>query len=129
DDALQALRILLPDNVIVAAFDLIDRRKVFRYKTSWGRSFYEVFGSRRRYSVSVDLPSPTPAYCACPAFAYNVLLTDNQVMCKHVLAVKLARRIDKCVERTITQDELVLIVCPDLDPEFEEVPTLSIAAG
>ncbi|KAF8495863.1 hypothetical protein JB92DRAFT_2747337, partial [Gautieria morchelliformis] len=120
DDTLQALRILLPENLVLAALDLIDRVTVFKYETSWGRTFFEVFGSKGRYSVSVDLPAPVSTYCACPAFAYSVLLSDNQASCKHVLAVQIAQRLGKCVERTVTQDELVGIVCQGMEPEADE---------
>ena len=83
----------------MGAFDLVDRGKglcrillaalaykpftiypVFKYETSWGRTLFEVFGSKGRYSVSVDLPAPVSTYCACPAFAYSVLLSDSQAM-------------------------------------------------
>jgi hypothetical protein len=34
--------------------------------------------------------------------------------------VKIARRLGKCVERTVTQDELVGIVCPDMDAATDD---------
>jgi len=77
NDSLQALRTLLPDNLIVAALDLIDRGK------DWGREFYEVSGSKEKYCVEVDLPGPLPVYCGCPAFTYAVLVSDNQPMSCH----------------------------------------------
>lgn len=99
DETIQALHHLVPDNLILAALDIVDRGRglceipfafslvphiqlVFRYTTPWGRIFFEVFGSKGRYSVSVDLPAPVSTYCDCPAFAYSVLLSDNQAMVK-----------------------------------------------
>jgi hypothetical protein len=87
---------LLPDNLIVAALDLIDRGRgkrivdtkiqcslyftVTRHCGDWGRQFYEVAGSTENYQVEVDLPCRIPIYCPCPAFTYAVLISDNQVM-------------------------------------------------
>lgn len=103
---------------------------MFKYQTSWGREFFEVFGSKERYYVSVELPALVSTYCACPAFALSVLLSNNRSIvslwfrvlhicriisligqCKHVLAVQIARRLGKCVERTVAPDELVALVC------------------
>jgi zinc finger SWIM domain-containing protein 7 len=58
----------------------LTNQTVFKYETPWGRSFFEVFGSKGRYSVSVDLPAPVSTYCACPAFAFSVLLSDIHAM-------------------------------------------------
>ncbi|KIJ49557.1 hypothetical protein M422DRAFT_204963 [Sphaerobolus stellatus SS14] len=128
DDSLQALRSLLPDSLIVAALDLIDRAQVLKYNTPWGRHFYKVTGSTQNYSVNVDLPCPVPVYCSCPAFSYNVLISDNQAMCKHVLAVQLARRLGRCSERSVTHDELLCVVCPEVfDVQEEEQSVLNIS--
>lgn len=100
NDSLQALRTLLPDNLIVAALDLIDRGKgenptlmfasgcvdslVVKHVAGWGREFYEVSGSKEKYCVEVDLPGPLPVYCGCPAFTYAVLVSDNQLMVRSI---------------------------------------------
>ncbi|KAH8119556.1 hypothetical protein DFH11DRAFT_1849314 [Phellopilus nigrolimitatus] len=104
EDSIQKLRHFFPDNLLLAALDLIDRERVMRLKTQWGRSFYEVHGSTSAYTVQPDLPSHMPAYCSCPSFAFSVLLSEDQLMCKHLLAVKLAQRLNKCVERNITDE-------------------------
>ncbi|KAF8513154.1 hypothetical protein BU17DRAFT_53574, partial [Hysterangium stoloniferum] len=126
DDSVQALGKLLPDGLVVAAFDLVDHGKglpgsldvpidlislVIKYTTSWGRSFFEVIEFEENRKVSIDLPSPTVCYCSCPAFAFNVLMSDKQATCKHVLAVQIARKLNMCIERAITQDELVAVLC------------------
>ncbi|KAF9510044.1 hypothetical protein BS47DRAFT_106127 [Hydnum rufescens UP504] len=70
-------------------------------------------------SMASGVPSP-PAFCTCPAFTYTVLLpgsshvsfpgatgTGNStphMMCKHILAVRIAQRLDKCVEKSLEGD-------------------------
>ncbi|KZT10704.1 uncharacterized protein LAESUDRAFT_345824 [Laetiporus sulphureus 93-53] len=114
DDALEQLRSFFPDSLLLAALDLIDQDSVIKYKTPWGRPQYEVLGSTASYSVFPELLSPGPnplgCYCTCPAFAYSVLLSDSQLMCKHLLATLLAQRLSRCVERPIDQDDFAAVI-------------------
>jgi len=113
DENWEKLRFFLPDNLILAALDLIDRDNVVKYCAPWGRVQYEVLGSTAMYTVFPQLPSAdsdTSAYCTCPSFAYSVLISKSQLMCKHVLATLLAERLQKCVERPVTADELASIL-------------------
>lgn len=103
NDLLDRLRFFLPDNLILAALDLIDRDSgepflgfvgspfyvvragipVIKYITPWGRSQYEVLGSTANYTVFIELPavgSGSLEYCTCPAFAYSVLKSESQLM-------------------------------------------------
>ncbi|KAI5120313.1 hypothetical protein M0805_005817 [Coniferiporia weirii] len=107
DDDIQKLLHFFPEKLLLAAFDLVDRERVMHLKTTWGRSFYEVHGLTSTYTVQPDLPPRMPAYCSCPAFAFSVLLAEEHLMCKHVLAVKLAQRLNKCVERNISEEGLM----------------------
>ncbi|KAH9859077.1 hypothetical protein C2E23DRAFT_864816 [Lenzites betulinus] len=113
DDSLEKLRFFFPEALLLGALDLIDRDSVIVYKTVWGRPQYEVLGSTATYAVFPGLPSANGhelAYCTCPAYAYSVLLSETQLMCKHVLATLLARRLARCVERPITADELASVI-------------------
>ncbi|OCH85101.1 hypothetical protein OBBRIDRAFT_340942 [Obba rivulosa] len=113
DENWEKLRFFLPDNLVLAALDLIDRDSVVKYCAPWGRVRYEVLGSTATYTVFPQLPSPDSdimAYCTCPSFTYSVLLSKSQLMCKHVLATLLAERLQKCVERPVTADELASTV-------------------
>ncbi|KAI0665935.1 hypothetical protein C8Q78DRAFT_985587 [Trametes maxima] len=113
DDSLEKLRFFFPETLLLGALDLIDRDSVIAYKTSWGRTQYEVLGSTATYAVFPGLPSPNGhalAYCTCPAYAYSVLLSKTQLMCKHVLATLLACRLERCAERNITADELASVI-------------------
>ncbi|PCH43384.1 hypothetical protein WOLCODRAFT_75141, partial [Wolfiporia cocos MD-104 SS10] len=110
---LESLRFFFPDTLLLAALDLIDRESVIKYKTPWGRAQYEVLGSTNSYAVFPEmlLTNMQPmAYCTCPAFAYSVLLSGSQLMCKHLLATILAERLSRCSERHVDPNEFANIV-------------------
>ncbi|KAI0779352.1 hypothetical protein C8Q74DRAFT_685893 [Fomes fomentarius] len=113
DDSLEKLRFFFPETLLLGALDLVDRDSVIEYRTPWGRSQYEVLGSTATYVVYPGLPSAggyTLAYCTCPAYAYSVLLSETQIMCKHVLATLIAQRISRCIERPVNADELASLI-------------------
>jgi hypothetical protein len=95
------LRAVLPDTMIIAALDIIDREcgepyfhalqilqlndgpSVMKYKTSWGRQYYEVLGTTSTYTVFPHLGAASTtvsSYCTCPSFAYSVLMSENHLM-------------------------------------------------
>ncbi|KAF4567630.1 hypothetical protein EYR40_006631 [Pleurotus pulmonarius] len=112
DDIFHQLRVLFPDNLVLAAFDIVDRKNVMKYTTSWGRVFYQVIGSKATYSVQPDLGhSPSIRfYCTCPAFSYNVLLSESYCMCKHILAVELAEQLNECTDRPSDPNDIANLV-------------------
>ncbi|KAH9839295.1 uncharacterized protein C8Q71DRAFT_505589 [Rhodofomes roseus] len=114
EDGLEKLRFLFSDTLVLAALDLIDRESVIKYKKPWGGIQYEVYGSTANYTVFPGLPGPSPdnkssSYCTCPAFAYSVLLSRTQIMCKHLLATLVAERLSKCIERNIQPNDLAAL--------------------
>ncbi|PFH46177.1 hypothetical protein AMATHDRAFT_8117 [Amanita thiersii Skay4041] len=118
DDTLEQLQILLPETLILAALDLVDRQKVIEYTTPWGSALYEVMGSTAVYSVHLDMPSyPMPYYCTCPAFAYAVLMSETHTICKHVLASYVARQASLCLTRSVNSDDLVQLISRQCDSE------------
>jgi len=127
NDTLSTLRAILPEKLLIAALDLIDRGNVIHYVTPWGHSEYEVLGSTASYAVLLDVPiAPIPYSCACPAFIYSVLISRTHVMCKHVLAVLIARKMNLCIERPTSADDLATIFLrqfPSLEKESDEITT------
>ncbi|KAI6119880.1 hypothetical protein EDD16DRAFT_1479852, partial [Pisolithus croceorrhizus] len=130
EEGIDKLRAFIPDTTLVAALDVVDRDRgrcpwsadyrdlftertswiVLRYKTPWGRSHYEIFGSTSTYYTVFPRFGSSASmfcYCTCPAFAFSVLVSNSHLMCKHVLAVCLAERLSKCIERTVTDEEFV----------------------
>ncbi|KAL4254414.1 hypothetical protein ABKN59_003679 [Abortiporus biennis] len=91
DDYFETLQFLFSERLILAAFDLIDRESVIRFKTPWGSHH-----------------SPTP-YCTCPAFTYGVLLSGSEIMCKHLLATMIAIKMSRCIERTLSLNDLAIM--------------------
>ncbi|KAK7472635.1 hypothetical protein VKT23_000748 [Stygiomarasmius scandens] len=85
DDDILKLQAILPETIVLAALDLIDRHNVIKYSTSWGHTHYEVLGSTATYSTFLDLESGTrtTTYCTCPAFAYAVLTSGTYLMVRN----------------------------------------------
>ncbi|KZP22377.1 hypothetical protein FIBSPDRAFT_487232 [Athelia psychrophila] len=113
DHAIQRLKSVFPDTLILGALDLIDRDSVITYTTPWGRTHYEVLGSTATYTVLPQLSATNPssrAYCSCPSFTYAVLISETFVLCKHVLAIRLAEQLGKCPTRPASKDDLVALV-------------------
>ncbi|KLO19454.1 hypothetical protein SCHPADRAFT_818009 [Schizopora paradoxa] len=104
EDDLQKLRQFFPYNLLLAALDLVDRDRVTEYQTTWGRSFYDVYGSTSNYAVTLDVIPDQPNFCTCPSYAFSVLISEENIMCKHILAVKIAKRLERCVTRRIAED-------------------------
>ncbi|KIP03375.1 hypothetical protein PHLGIDRAFT_243133 [Phlebiopsis gigantea 11061_1 CR5-6] len=111
EEYIDRLKFFFDDNLLLAALDLVDRDNVIKFNTVWGHSKYQVLGSTSTYSVFLGDPeNRTPTYCTCPSFAFSVLLTDAQYMCKHLLAVFLSRRLGRCIERPVNPNDLVHVV-------------------
>ncbi|KZV86569.1 hypothetical protein EXIGLDRAFT_840627 [Exidia glandulosa HHB12029] len=108
EERVQALRHFFPDSLIIASFDLIDRGCVNKYVAPWRTVAYRVAGSTDRYAVTTD-----PPFCSCPAFAYGVLISGTHSLCKHVLAVRLAERLDKCREFKTSAEEFFAMIVAD----------------
>jgi len=108
NDSLMKLQTIFPENLIISALDLIDRGSVIHHITPWNHTEYEVLGSTATYTILLDLDaSPRVPYsCTCPSFIYAVLLSETHIMCKHLLATFLARKLSLCIERPTDLDHL-----------------------
>ncbi|KZV63375.1 hypothetical protein PENSPDRAFT_589969, partial [Peniophora sp. CONT] len=105
-DTLEQLSLMFSENVLVGALDYIDRDRVVKIVTPWGKTYYEVLGQHYTRTVSTNLPAPAMfVFCSCPTYANAVLLTGAHVMCKHALAVCIAQRMERCVERVSTAED------------------------
>ncbi|PPQ90557.1 hypothetical protein CVT25_015871 [Psilocybe cyanescens] len=122
DEVLASLSAILPEKLVIAALDLIDRRNVIHYVTPWGHTEYEVLGSTETganiilgespssYSVLLDIQtSPVPYSCSCPAFLHSVLRLESHIMCKHILAALIARQMNMSIIRPTSVDELAAL--------------------
>lgn len=111
DGVLQGLRHLVPDTLIIGAFTLIDSNRISLYVSENGRRHYLVEGSGSSlYTVYPDLEASALPLCTCYAFLHGVLASQNYLLCKHILAVKLATRMDRITEQPILEDNLANLI-------------------
>ncbi|KAJ3527783.1 hypothetical protein NM688_g8082 [Phlebia brevispora] len=113
DEYIDKLRFFFDDNLLLAALDLIDRDSVIKFLVPWGHVQYQVLGASATYTVFPGNYSKTvhtiPPYCTCASFAFSALISDSQYMCKHILAVTIAERMSRCIERPVSADDLAEI--------------------
>ncbi|KIY44392.1 hypothetical protein FISHEDRAFT_31473, partial [Fistulina hepatica ATCC 64428] len=110
DELVLDLSKILSENLVLAALDLIDRDSIVKYSTPWGHIEYSVAGSTSSYSVFLGLSCPMSYFCSCPSFSYSVSCTGKSILCKHILAARLAEEMSMCIERTgVSDDELALL--------------------
>ncbi|KAK7679599.1 hypothetical protein QCA50_017310 [Cerrena zonata] len=109
EEYIEKMKFLFSENLLLAALDLVDRESVIKYVTPWGHSSYHVLGSTTTYIIfpgSNENGLKVSPYCTCPAFAYSVLLSESEVMCKHLLATRIAIRFSRLLERPVTRNDL-----------------------
>ncbi|KAJ3733598.1 hypothetical protein DFJ43DRAFT_216284 [Lentinula guzmanii] len=117
EESLHRLHDVFPDVLILAALDLVDQRKVTESSTPWGFVEYEVLGSTATHIVHIGLSNTLmSSYCTCPAFNFTVLETGRSLMCKHVLATRLAVRLGLCVKQQISLDYLATSISQRYQP-------------
>ncbi|KAF2358420.1 Zinc finger SWIM-type [Trinorchestia longiramus] len=88
---------------LMPALQLIDDRKVTKVTCPSGRWVYRVSGSSGVPYICL----PGSAYCQCPAYKYSVLLKREAIMCKHVLAAKLATQMVEFEVKAVSDLEMV----------------------
>ncbi|BGP33009.1 hypothetical protein JCM10296v2_004798 [Rhodotorula toruloides] len=96
DDDLRTLALLVSPTTLLDALDLVDRDHVVRINPPNGRPLYQVASSSGGQAYTV-FPDIVGGYCPCPAFSNGVIARQaqgNPVICKHLLACRLADRLD-----------------------------------
>ncbi|XP_063002526.1 zinc finger SWIM domain-containing protein 7 isoform X2 [Elgaria multicarinata webbii] len=95
----------------VPALDLVDRRSVTRITSPSGRTVYQVVGSSGKlYTCYASCH-----FCTCPAFVFSVLRKDDNLVCKHLLAVYLSRAVGACQELTVPDRQLTRLLVPEME--------------
>ena len=108
DDLLSAFQFVF-QQPFLQALDLIDRNAVTHFACPSGRELYRVQGSSAR--VYTCLVSTN--HCSCPSFVYTVLVKEDSLMCKHMLAVQLARAMGTAHEVIVTNEEFAQLLGSD----------------
>nr|XP_009793433.1 PREDICTED: zinc finger SWIM domain-containing protein 7-like [Nicotiana sylvestris] len=107
DDQLSILHFLFGKN-FERATRIVDQRGVKRIlgKPS-GRSIFQVVGDSKRKEEYLCFPEH---YCACYSFFYDIVNRGEHLSCKHQLTARLASSLGACVDFTISDDELALML-------------------
>ncbi|BGP56087.1 hypothetical protein JCM8202_005237 [Rhodotorula sphaerocarpa] len=102
DDSLRALALTVGGSMLLDALDLLDNDQVARIVPPNGQPLYQVASSSggQPYTVYPDSP-PGAGFCPCPAFTFAVLGQGNQITCKHLLACRIADRIDAWEQKRV----------------------------
>ena len=99
DDLLSALHFVFRQPLL-HALDLLDRGAVAHVTCPSGRELYQVKGSN-----GVHTCLPRVGYCSCLSFVYTVLLREQDMMCKHLLAVQLGQMIGSSPTSHVTDEQ------------------------
>lgn len=84
--------------------------QVTKVVSTSGRWVYQVIGS----SGTPYVCFPHSIFCQCPAFKFSVLKKRESVICKHVLAARLATAMGMIEEKCVS-DEYIRDVLTHLD--------------
>ena len=87
---------------LIQALDIIDRQAITHITCPAGRGLYEVNASSgsNKYLCLLSVN-----YCSCPYFLYGIVVRDEAMMCKHLLAVQLACSLGQVGDPQIVSDE------------------------
>ena len=109
---LHVMNFALHDNrrLLDSAVDIIDDHdfpvKQYCCDAS-GRSFYKVQGSQGREYICLG------EYCNCASFLQTARQLQKNVICKHLLCVKISLALGKVVVHSITEEMFVDMLCED----------------
>ena len=104
DDLLSALFFVFKQPLI-HALDLLDRQAVTHVTCPSGRELYRVRGSKGEYTCLSRV-----GHCSCLSFVYTVLLREEAMMCKHLLAVHLSRATNTALTRHVSDNDFAEIL-------------------
>ena len=104
DDLLSALYFIFRQPLL-QALDLLDRAAVTHVTCPSGRELYRVKGSKGEYTCLLSV-----GHCNCLSFVYTVLLREEAVMCKHLLAANLSRATRTALSKHVTDTEYAKIL-------------------
>lgn len=101
--ALMMMKALFPDTTIGNAMKLLEHESVLRLCTSTDH-FYKVEGSHgEEYHILREL-----TYCPCPSFR-QILARNNQLMCKHLLAIHIGEAMGKIKFLTVLEADYLTL--------------------
>nr|XP_022335427.1 zinc finger SWIM domain-containing protein 7-like [Crassostrea virginica] len=105
DEILSALNFVFKAPLLPALV-IVDHRDVTTITCPSGRKIHQVVGS----SGTPYICLPSSYYCSCPSYRYSVLLRDEHLMCKHVIAMKLAVGMGVSKQQEVTDQEMTTLL-------------------
>ncbi|XP_067866976.1 zinc finger SWIM domain-containing protein 7 isoform X2 [Heterodontus francisci] len=112
DELLLALKFVFGPAAL-HALELVDQRSVTLVHSPSGRSLYQVEGSSGQMYCCLS----SCLYCSCPAFMYSVLRRNDNILCKHILAVYLCQAMGVYHQLTVSDKQLTsLLLAKDKEP-------------
>ncbi|XP_078080650.1 zinc finger SWIM domain-containing protein 7 isoform X2 [Mustelus asterias] len=105
DELLLALKFVFGPAAL-NALELVDQRSVTLVHSPSGRSLYQVEGS----SGQVYHCLSSCLYCSCPAFMYSVLRRNDNILCKHILAVYLCQAMGAYHQLAVSDKQLTSLL-------------------
>mmetsp|Transcript_23823 Transcript_23823/g.71085 ORF Transcript_23823/g.71085 Transcript_23823/m.71085 type:complete len:180 (-) Transcript_23823:138-677(-) len=96
--------------VLQSALDLVDRRAVTAHLSPSGPPLYTVAGSQGREYLIL----PRSNFCECEAYRFQVLKAE-QIMCKHVLAVRIAAETGLITTTAVSDASVPELICGSTD--------------
>ncbi|GHJ85666.1 hypothetical protein NliqN6_2068 [Naganishia liquefaciens] len=89
--------------MLASALQLVDKGSVARISLPGNRHIYQVSStSGAPYTVLPASLAEGRPYCPCVAFMQSVLLASEQLMCKHILAARLAMALGKTRDTAVS---------------------------
>ncbi|XP_017268192.1 zinc finger SWIM domain-containing protein 7 [Kryptolebias marmoratus] len=111
DDLLIALKFVF-GSCALQALDLVDQRSVTCLTSPSGRKAFQVMGgSGHLYTCFLSCH-----YCPCPAFAYSVLRRNQDLLCKHILAVYLCQAMAATQQESVSDQQMSTLLSPTGTP-------------
>ncbi|XP_028400597.1 zinc finger SWIM domain-containing protein 7-like [Dendronephthya gigantea] len=93
------LRVVFPQT-LPHALSLVDQNCITKVSSPSGRELFQVEGSSGRiYNCLMS-----SEYCTCPSYTYYVLMKDEILMCKHILAVYIAQNLGTFDQREVSDE-------------------------
>ncbi|KAM4700035.1 zinc finger SWIM domain-containing protein 7 isoform 1-T2 [Discoglossus pictus] len=110
DELLLGLRFIFGPTALYA-LDLVDQHSVTKVISPSGRTTFQVTGSSGKMYTCYS----SCHYCSCPAFSFSVLRRNDNMVCKHILAVYLSQALGSCQELTVSDKQMCDILLANED--------------
>ncbi len=111
DNLLSALHSVFQQSLL-HALDLVDKNHVTRFVCPSGRELFQVKASTGSKVYTCLVPS---SYCNCPSFVYSVVLKEEALWCKHLLAVRLCQALERVESREVCGEDIAEMLTTDRD--------------